>query len=147
MPTLWNPQDRDAILRRIDALSADSAGVWGRMNVSQMLRHCGLALQMATGEFPIPARKTPFRFFPIKQLIIHVLPFPRGAPTAPSLVIKDSPDFVEQRDFLRREIGKASARPADASWEAHPAFGPLSHATWGKLMHKHLDHHLKQFRA
>lgn len=112
-----------------------------------MLRHCGLALQMSTGELPIPPRNTPLRFFPLKQLIIHVLPFPRGAPTAPALVMRDALDFDEQREFLRREIAKTTARAADAPWMPHPAFGPLSHATWGKLMHKHLDHHLTQFRA
>ena len=29
----------------------------------------------------------------------------------------------------------------------HPAFGDLTHESWGVLLHKHVDHHLRQFGA
>jgi len=29
--------------------------------------------------------------------------------------------------------------------KAHPFFGELSRKEWGRLIYKHLDHHLKQF--
>jgi hypothetical protein len=47
-----------------------------------MLRHLRLAASMAVGELSVPsANKRAFQVFPLKQLILYVLPFPKGALT------------------------------------------------------------------
>jgi hypothetical protein len=34
-----------------------------------------------------------------------------------------------------------------ADWGPHPMFGKMTAAEWGKLLHIHIDYHLKQFAA
>ena len=38
---------------------------------------------MALGDLACRERRLPLRFTPIKQLVIYLLPFPKGVPTAP----------------------------------------------------------------
>lgn len=101
----------------------------------------------ASGALPVPdAGKKAFQTFPLKHLILYVLPFPKGAPTAPLLLVASPEEFAESArqltkaldDFLHEED-----RPAPH----HPLFGPLTRKEWGALMHKHIDHHLRQFGA
>jgi hypothetical protein len=49
------------------------------MNVVAMLQHLRLSALMAIGEKTIPsANKRAFQTFPLKHLILYVLPFPKG---------------------------------------------------------------------
>jgi hypothetical protein len=38
--SLFNPQDNQTIIARIQALNAETTNQWGKMNVAQMLAHC-----------------------------------------------------------------------------------------------------------
>ena len=51
---------------------------------------------------------------------------------------------AEQAEFSKLA---ERARPSGhlGCWPDHPAFGPMSHKAWGKLVYKHTEHHLKQF--
>jgi hypothetical protein len=118
------------------------------MDVVQMLQHLRLAGRMAVGELPVPSsNKRAFQRFPLKHLILHVLPFPKGAPTAPALKPVETASFEAERaavlDLLER-IGKG---PHDGHGPAHPLFGPMTWREWGVATYKHTDHHLKQFGA
>ena len=111
-----------------------------------MLAHLNDATRMAIGELPVASKNMPLRFFPLKQLILYVLPFPKGAPTAPELLARcDAADFEQERAAFHQLTVRAAAKPPTDEWPAHPAFGPLSHKAWGKLAFKHTDHHLRQF--
>ena len=68
-----------------------------------MVAHLNDAMRMATGELPVAPRKLPIRYFPLKQLILYVLPFPKSAPTAPELLARcDAADLkAEQVEFTR----------------------------------------------
>jgi hypothetical protein len=39
MKSLFNRQHNDEIIERLNRLTAETKGVWGKMNVSQMLAH------------------------------------------------------------------------------------------------------------
>ena len=41
----------------------------------------------------------------------------------------------------------AGQKPLDGSWPENPVVGPLTGREWSHLMHKHLDHHLRQFSS
>jgi hypothetical protein len=129
---------------RLARLTPLSPGRWGKMSVAQMLHHIGGGLQMAMGDLAIPRRRSPLRLFPVKQLIIFVLPFPKGAPTAPLLVAKDDFDFDRERRNVNDLLDSFGKRDLVA-WPDHPAFGPLNREQWGVMVWKHLDHHLRQF--
>ncbi len=142
--TLLGQGVEQEMLERLDKLTPASGAVWGRMSAAQMLHHLSGAIRMATGDLAIPPRRTPLRRFPIKQLIVFVLPFLKGAPTAPALVAKGEFDFETERAAVREQIG-SFARRQIPKWPDHPAFGPLNRDQWGVMVWKHVDHHFRQF--
>ena len=103
-------------------------------------------------ELPVPsANKRAFHVFPLKHLILYVLPFPKGAPTAPALKPELNPDvaalFEEERAALLELLERIGTGLRDGVGPDHPLFGPLSWREWGVVTYKHADHHLKQFGA
>jgi Protein of unknown function (DUF1569) len=146
MRTFWDAATRDALCRRIEHLTPESAPRWGKFSAAQMVAHLNDAMRMAAGDLPVASKNAPFRFFPLKQLIIYALPFPKGAPTAPELLARGHQATLgnEQVEF-RKVAERLASKLASEQWPDHPAFGALSHKDWGALMCKHTEHHLKQF--
>ena len=148
MRSILNESDRAAICSRVRSLSASSTARWGRMSVTEMLHHLRLSAQMAVGELEVAgANKRAFQVFPLKHLILYVLPFPKGAPTAPELLPGTAAALEEERSALLTLLNQIGAGPREGAAPAHPLFGPLSWREWGVLTYKHVDHHLKQFGA
>jgi hypothetical protein len=113
-----------------------------------MLRHLQLSAQMALGELPVPSvNKRAFQIFPLKHLLIYVLPFPKGAPTAPALKTDVAASLENERATLIESLERMGTGPSDGAGPAHPLFGPLSWREWAVVTYKHADHHLKQFGA
>jgi hypothetical protein len=146
MKSLFDPSFLARIRARIEGLSPESERRWGTMRVEQMLVHSTDQLRLAFGEIPCRPRKTVFGRFPLRQLLIYVLPWPKGAPTLPEL--RDPPPREEwdaAKESLLASIDRFVALGPNHAWEPHPAFGKLSGRAWGVLAYRHLDHHLKQF--
>ena len=113
-----------------------------------MLAHLKLSALMALGELPVACKsKRAFQVFPIKHLILHVVPFPKGAPTAPELLVPDTAPVDVLRSELVSLVERIGAGPREAEGPAHPLFGRLSFREWGVATYKHTDHHLRQFGA
>lgn len=144
MKSLWNARDRQALDARIARITPEHRALWGRMSAPQMVVHLADALRMATGELPIPMRKTFVQYPPIKQLLLYVVPFPKGVPTAKQLQ-RTPGDWVAGVADLRAMLERFAARDRTAPWPAHPLFGPLGPHAWGVLARRHVDHHLRQF--
>lgn len=148
MGTILNQADRDAITRRMRSLSESSTGRWGTLDVTGMLQHLNLSTRMALGDMIVPSvNKRAFQMFPLKHLILYVLPFPKGAPTAPALKPVATTSFEEERAALLELIERIGTGPGEGAGPAHPLFGPLTWREWGVVTYKHADHHLKQFGA
>lgn len=148
MGSILNERDRAAIGGRVRSLSASSTRRWGTMNVVNMLQHLHLSARMAVGELSVPsANKRVFQMFPLKHLILYVLPFPKGAPTAAELKPVDVVAFEEQRAALLELLERIGTGPHEGEGPAHPLFGPLTWREWGVATYKHTDHHLRQFGA
>ena len=148
MGSILNESDRAAIANRVRMLSASSTGRWGSMDVVGMLKHLQLSARMALGELEVPsANKRAFQMFPLKHLIIYVLPFPKGAPTAPELKPDAASSLEEERAAVLELLERIGTGPSEGSGPAHPLFGPLTRREWGVATYKHTDHHLKQFGA
>ena len=146
LKTLWNAAHRQELDRRITRLTPQHTPRWGRMTAPQMVAHLTDAVRMATGEVQIRTRRTLFRHPPLKQLMVYLVPIPRGLPTAKELQRAPKPWDVEMAD-LRAMLETFAARDRKGSWPPHPVFGPLSARAWGVLTLRHLDHHLRQFGA
>lgn len=148
MGSILNESDRTATRKRLGSLSPSSTARWGQMNVTGMLQHLRLSAQMAVGEIEVASKtKRVFQVFPLKHLILYVLPFPKGAPTAPELIPEAAESFEEERATLLQLLDRIGTGPQDGTGPAHPLFGPLSWREWGAATYKHVDHHLKQFGA
>jgi hypothetical protein len=148
MGSILNEGDRAEICRRTRSLSAASTRRWGTLAVEDMLQHLRLSARMTLGELEVPsANKRVFQVFPFKHLILYVLPFPKGAPTAPDLKPTDTGGFEEERTALLELLERIGTGPSEGAGPAHPLFGPLTRQEWGVVTYKHADHHLKQFGA
>ena len=96
MGSILNETDRKAISDRFRSLSLSSNRRWGSMDVTGMLQHLRRSALMCVGELSVPsANKRAFHKFPLKHVILYVLPFPKGAPTAPALKPVDAASFEE----------------------------------------------------
>lgn len=146
MRSILNERDRAEISDRLRSLSASSTRRWGSMDVVAMLQHLRLSSSMTLGDLPVVSKsKRAFQLFPLKHLILYVLPFPKGAPTADELKPSVSTSFEDERAAvldLLEQIGKG---PQDGPGPSHPLFGPLTWREWGVATYKHTNHHLKQF--
>jgi hypothetical protein len=148
MRSILNEGDRAEILKRVGSLSTSSTRRWGSMDVVGMLQHLNLSARMTLGELPVQSKnKRVLQVFPLKHLILYVLPFPKGAPTAPELKPAVAESFEEERSALLELMERIGTGPSEGAGPAHPLFGPLSWREWGIATYKHTDHHLKQFGA
>jgi hypothetical protein len=115
------------------------------MNAPRMVAHLADALKMALGELQVAPKQTPLRFPGIKQLVIYVLPWPPGAPTAPELLARAPAAWNGEVVTLSALLERFAERTASGSWPSHPAFGSMSGRAWGVLVYRHCDHHFRQF--
>jgi hypothetical protein len=145
MSTVFRAEDRAVLLRRLDALSPRDVARWGRMNAPQMVTHVAEQMRMALGELPVTLRQTPLGRFPVKQLLVYWLPWPKGVRTSPELLARVPAAWEADRADVRALLERCGARGRAGPWAVHPAFGPLSGRAWGVLLHRHTDHHLRQF--
>ena len=148
MRSILNESDRASIDKRVRSLSLSSTGRWGSMSVADMLHHLRLSARMTLGELPVASsNKRAFQVFPLKHLIIYVLPFPKGAPTAPELKPGVAASLEEERAAVLELLERIGTGPHEGAGPAHPLFGPLTWREWGVATYKHVDHHLRQFGA
>ncbi|HEU5217113.1 MAG TPA: DUF1569 domain-containing protein [Gemmatimonadales bacterium] len=146
MPSLWDPNAADHLLARFDRLTPDAPARWGRFTAPDMVAHLNESIRMCLGEITPRTKNLPIRFFPLKQLIIYVFPMPRGAPTAPELLVRSGTAvWADEVKTFRELMARLSTRSSDTTWPAHPAFGPMNRRSWGVLGYKHFSHHLTQF--
>jgi hypothetical protein len=149
MKTLFDAQARDEIVQRLARLEPSSRRQWGKMDVAQMAAHCAAAMEIACGDRTkrqalIGRVLAPF----VKSTALGEKPFGRNAPTDPEFRISDARNFANERTRLVGLVERFCARgPSGADGLVHSFFGRLTADEWGRLMYKHLDHHLRQFNA
>ena len=146
MGSILNEADCTAICQRIASVTSASAPRWGRMDAQAMLAHLRLSVLMALGELPVANKsKRAFQVFPVKHLILHVVPFPKSAPTAPELLAPSTAPVDALRSELLSLVKRIGTGPREGDGPVHPLFGLLSFREWGVATYKHSDHHLRQF--
>jgi hypothetical protein len=146
MPTIWDDSARQEILERFARITPAARPGWGKMNAIEMVRHCTLALDMMVGAAAVTPRNGLLRNPLLRYLIIHVLPWPNGAPTGRELITTGyKGKWESDTAALRRSLEAVASRGVNGKFEEHPAFGQLSGKSLGVLVWRHLDHHLRQF--
>jgi hypothetical protein len=147
MKTIFDSSTHAELIERIDRLSTDSQRRWGKMTPAQMMEHTARALEMATGDKPMQqlflGKAIGWIF---KGGFLGERPMPKNAPTGPTLVIHDDPEFEETRKRLKGLVTAFhSLGESGTDGNIHGFFGPLTGKQWGETQYKHVDHHLRQF--
>jgi Protein of unknown function (DUF1569) len=143
--TVFEQAARDELRRRMEQVRADSPRKWGKMNAGQMLAHLNASLAMGLGELEVAPKRTPIANPLGRWLLINVLPWPQGTPTAPELLATPPAEWDADLARFRDLLERTGSRPQAGEWPRHPAFGAMSGKQWGALAYKHVDHHLRQF--
>jgi hypothetical protein len=145
--SMFEAADRQRIGARLDALRPEGPRLWGKMDAAQMLAHCAVALELPMSD---PARKqlligklfAPF----VRKKYLGDAPFPKSSPTDPAFIVAAPCDFAAERSRLQAALARFVERgPARAGESVHTFFGRMTGEEWGRLVYKHLDHHLRQF--
>ena len=144
--TIFDPAARQALLARLNRLAPKTPARWGKFTAPLMVSHLIAAARMALGEIQVQPRTSIMSFPPVRYLIIYVIPWPKGTPTAPEMLSRVPESWPEDVATLKALIERAAANQT-GKWQPHPAFGTLSARDWGALMHRHVSHHLTQFGA
>jgi hypothetical protein len=135
---------RQELVERVDRLAPEAKALWGRMTAPQMLAHLADWMLMAKGELNTAPRNRGLSFFPLKQLAIFWLPFPKGVPTAPELISRKPLVWTVERTAVRKHV-ESFGTLNPAVWPEHPVFGKMTPRAWRVLGYRHMDHHLRQF--
>jgi hypothetical protein len=150
LPNIFTETVADEIIGRINKLSPDTKGQWGKMTVDQVLAHCNVPYEMVYTDKhnkPGALMKLVLKLF-VKNKVVSSTPYPRSVPTAPAFIIKDRRDFEAEKARLISYIRKTQEL-GEAHFDGRPShsFGPLNINEWNNMFYKHLDHHLTQFGA
>lgn len=149
MHSLFDPDDRQSMLARLERFRPGGARQWGRMSDAQMLAHCSIALEVGTGDKPRRQKLIGKLFGPfVKSSLLGEKPFSRNSPTDPSFIVTEEKAFEAEKQRLTGLVVRfCEFGPEKASAQVHSFLGRLRGEEWGVMMYKHLDHHLRQFGA
>jgi len=144
---IFEMQTNVELVRRLEQLTPETKPLWGRMSVSQMLKHCQKPIEVAEGKMNVSGGIMGFLFGKMaKKSFLKNPEFKKNLPTVPGFQILDEPDYTTEWDTLVGLVTKFREKgPAVIANKKHPFFGVMTDEEWGILNYKHLDHHLKQF--
>ncbi len=147
MKSLFNAEDNNELIERIERLTPNCAAKWGKMNVAQMLSHLQRTDKIAFGEAKLKHSLIGILFGRMaKRQMMKAETFKQNLPTAPSFLRKDERNFeVEKMKLIEMVKDFTRKGPQALTKDAHPFFGKLTTEEWDVLGWKHLDHHLRQF--
>lgn len=146
LPSIYDASVNASLCKRIDALTRQSQRLWGKMTVSQMLKHLAVPYNDLLVN---TSSKSPLRILGIlfmKSTLTNEKPFRKNAPTAKNFIIKEEPDFEYSKNDLKSKMLNIHNRGKEYfEGKEHPLLGKLTAVQWNNMLYKHLDHHLRQF--
>ena len=148
MKNVFRKEDTDEMINRINNLTPDTKGLWGKMSVDQMLAHCNVTYEMTfTDKHPKPNAVVRFIIKMLaKNQVVGEKPYPKNGKTAPQFVMKEDKNFDAEKTRLIDYINKTQQLGEGHfdGKESH-SFGALTKEEWNNMFYKHLNHHLTQF--
>ncbi len=148
MKNVFNLEDSNKLIARINQLNPNTQGLWGVMTVAQMLAHCNVTYEMIYDTIhPKPnfIKRILLQSF-VKKHVVNEKPYPKNTPTASQFRIKEEKNFEIEKDRLIQYIVKTHALGTSFfNQKESLSFGKLATTEWNNMLYKHLDHHLQQF--
>lgn len=148
IPSIFQKEVSEKIISRIDRLTPNSSGLWGKMNAGQMLAHCNVTYDLVyTDKYPKPGflMKLILKVV-VKNAVTNEKMYTKNLKTGPQFLISDERQFEEEKLKLIENIRKT--QELGSEWFdglASHSFGVLTAQEWNNMFYKHLDHHLSQF--
>jgi len=147
MKTVFDPGVRGELIGRIGGLLESDQASWGKMNVSQMVKHCVL-----WQEWVLEGKQLK-RVFLGRLIGGMALKKEMGSeamrknnPSSVELIVTDTDiDLDRERQTLVGLVRGYGSYRYPAGGFIHPFFGKMSMEEIGRFAYKHLDHHLRQF--
>src|SRR5689334_1464529 len=127
MNSIFDHATRQKLIGRINMLTETSQAAWGKMNVSQMLKHCILCEEMYLGKrnYKRAFLGRLFGQIAIKNLTKDDRPLKHNSPTSPAFIIKEVDGDVQTEKLrwiaLMEEYGRYD-KPEFVHW----FFGKMS---------------------
>ncbi len=148
MNNIFDLKVTQAVIDRINKLTADTKAQWGKMSVDQMLAHCNVTYEMVfENKHPKPSAFKRFilKTF-VKALVVNEKAYRKNSQTAPEFMMVDKKNFENEKSRLIANLLKTQTLGAGhfEGLESH-SFGKLTSTEWNNMFYKHLDHHLSQF--
>ena len=148
MKNIFTQEVSGEIINRINSLTPESKGLWGKMSVAQMLAHCNVTYEMVyENKHPKPnfLMKFILKSF-IKNIVTNETPYKNSSSTAPAFIIKNDRDFVVEKKRLIDYISKTQQLGENYfDGKESLSFGNLTKSEWNNMFFKHINHHLSQF--
>ena len=148
LPNIFNKNETDKVIERINKLTPHTQGHWGKMSVAQMLAHCNVTYEMIYDNI----HKPPNAFMKlilkllVKNKVVSETPYKHNNPTAPQFLIKETKNFeIEKKKLIDYLIKTQQLGENYFDNKGSHSFGPLSKTEWNNMFYKHLNHHLGQF--
>ncbi|WP_308006697.1 DUF1569 domain-containing protein [uncultured Chryseobacterium sp.] len=149
MENVFDAKDAQNYIDRINNLTPETKGLWGKMSVDQMLAHCNVSYEMVyepeKHKKPGAIAKFILKSF-VKPKVVGEKAYTQNGPTAPQFIIADHKNFEEEKKRLIGFVQKTQQLGASAfDGKESFSFGKLKAQEWNNMFAKHLNHHLAQF--
>ena len=148
---IFDQPAREEVFSRIQKLTVESKGKWGRLSAPQMIRHLAEACRLAFDEIPIADQSTFFTRTLAKWIFLSNIK-PPGREKGKIKTLAEV-DIVElkttvaemqiEKDNYKGLVERMVNTPELS--KKHPLFGKMSRKDWGLLTYAHADYHLTQF--
>ncbi len=146
--SLFDDSCRQKMLARLRGLKPDAPRRWGRMTAPQMVAHLTDQMHHALRDCPVAPRRGVLRWPPVRFASIYLVPWPRGRVRGPAEAFRSQPTSWEaDMAALEALVARFVAQGPASDWPDHALFGRMTGRDWGVFVHKHFDHHLRQFGA
>ena len=145
MKSIYNSNDNQELVNRINQINSESKPLWGKMSADQMCEHCLLTSNVAFGKQEL---KINFLMKLVGKMMKNKVfnsEFKKNSPTAPEFIVKNSVDLDKSKTELIKNIQLLQNGQKNITVMNHPFWGKMTYEDWDKLMYNHMDHHLKQF--
>src|SRR6266536_1293235 len=128
MKNLFEQMTVDEVVSRIDKLQPTTQRQWGKMDAAQMMAHCSITLDIASGRLNLPRVFVGRLIAPFfKSIYTNEKPFGKNGPTGKELVVAGQRDFVREQEQLKLKIRQFyEGGETRCTRHPHPFFGSLT---------------------
>jgi hypothetical protein len=138
----------EELIKKLHLLEEESISQWGKMNSSQMIKHCSNFIDLYLGKIKVPFW---YKYFGVtigKLFLIYIskkspLKTPRNLRTIKSLKIsEENLDFNLEKKVLSQKLNNLIKFEGNID---HPIYGKMESEKIKFLIIHHTTHHFNQF--